>query len=129
MKERLEGTDIYQEFLHIMNEFGTSIADVSDLYKKVTAVLNQHPDLCEEFVAFLLPEQAMQCGKFMEYLMVTKMRDFFRKLEVCIVCHPNLFLTEIIFLLNLLMLQKEKGMWEEIEGEELQEDRLICTFL
>ncbi|XP_021924612.1 uncharacterized protein LOC110832158 isoform X2 [Zootermopsis nevadensis] len=82
VKERLEGTDIYQEFLHIMNEFGTSIADVSDLYKKVTAVLNQHPDLCEEFVAFLLPEQAMQCGKFMEYLMVTKMRDFFRKLEI-----------------------------------------------
>jgi hypothetical protein len=83
VKERLEGTELYQEFLNIMNEFGTSIVDVSDLYKKVTALLKQHPDLCEEFVAFLLPEQAMQCGKFMEYLMITQMRDFFRKLEVC----------------------------------------------
>lgn len=91
-----------------MNEFGTSIADVSDLYKKVTAVLNQHPDLCEEFVAFLLPEQAMQCGKFMEYLMVTKMRDFFRKLEVCIVCHPNLFLTEITFFTQLINVTEGK---------------------
>ncbi|PNF25535.1 hypothetical protein B7P43_G05199 [Cryptotermes secundus] len=82
VKERLEGTELYQEFLNIMNEFGTSILDVSDLYKKITALLKQHPDLCEEFVAFLLPEQAMQCGKFMEYLMITKMRDFFRKLEI-----------------------------------------------
>jgi hypothetical protein len=83
VKERLEGTELYQEFLNIMNEFGTSIVDVSDLYSKVTSTLKEHPDLCEEFVAFLLPEQAMQCGKFMEYLLITKMRDFFRKLEVC----------------------------------------------
>lgn len=83
VKERLEGTELYQEFLNVMNEFGTSILDVSDLYSKVTGILKQHPDLCEEFVAFLLPEQAMQCGKFMEYLLITKMRDFFRKLEVC----------------------------------------------
>jgi histone deacetylase complex regulatory component SIN3 len=83
LKGRLEGTELYQEFLNIMNEFGTSIVDVSDLYKKITAILKHHPDLSEEFLAFLLPEQAMQCGKFMEYLMITKMRDFFRKLEVC----------------------------------------------
>lgn len=82
VKERLEGTELYQEFLNIMNEFGTSIIDVTDLYSKVTDTLKEHPDLCKEFVAFLLPEQAMQCGKFMEYLMITKMRDFFRKLEV-----------------------------------------------
>jgi hypothetical protein len=83
VKERLEGTELYQEFLNVMNEFGRSIVDVSDLYSKVTGILKEHPDLCEEFVAFLLPEQAMQCGKFMEYLLITKMRDFFRKLEVC----------------------------------------------
>ena len=82
MKERLGDTELYHAFLHTMNEFGTSIIEVRDLYYKVTSLLSQHPDLSEEFLAFLLPEQAMQCGKLMEYLMITKMRDFFRRLEV-----------------------------------------------
>ncbi|PSN49695.1 hypothetical protein C0J52_05320 [Blattella germanica] len=82
VKERLEGTELYHAFLHTMNEFGTSIIEVTDLYQKITALLSQHPDLSEEFLAFLLPEQAMQCGKLMEYLMITKMRDFLRRLEI-----------------------------------------------
>ncbi|XP_069685710.1 uncharacterized protein [Periplaneta americana] len=89
VKERLEGTDVYHEFLHTMNEFGTSIVDVCDLYRKLTAVLNQHPDLSEEFLAFLLPEQAMKCGKLMEYLIITKMKDFFRKLEIFFAKQPQ----------------------------------------
>ena len=84
VKERLGGTELYQAFLHTMNEFGRSILEVRDLYYKVTALLSQHPDLSEEFLAFLLPEQAMQCGKLMEYLMITMMKDFFRRLEVSI---------------------------------------------
>ncbi|KAJ9585932.1 hypothetical protein L9F63_020440, partial [Diploptera punctata] len=81
VKERLEGTELYETFLQTMNDFGTSIIEVQDLYYKVTSLLSEHPDLSEEFLAFLLPEQAMQCGKLMEYLMITKMRDFFRRLE------------------------------------------------
>lgn len=84
VKEMLEGKDseTYQQFLETLNDFGSKIATVPDLYKKVSSVLHSYPDLVSEFVVFLLPEQAMECGKLMEYLMLTKMSNFFRRLEV-----------------------------------------------
>ncbi|KAK7863845.1 hypothetical protein R5R35_003329 [Gryllus longicercus] len=82
--ETLHGKDdaTYSEFMRTMNDFGVTIFDATELYKKVTNIFEKYPDLSEEFLAFLLPEQAMQCGKFMEYIILTKMRSFCRKLEL-----------------------------------------------
>ncbi|XP_067001212.2 GON-4-like protein [Anabrus simplex] len=89
--ERLEGKDnaLYQEFLKTINDFGHTIFSVPELYHKITAMFHGHPDLAEEFLTFLLPEQAMECGKFMEHLMLTKMKDFFRMLEVYFAKQPQ----------------------------------------
>ncbi len=48
----------------------------------VRTVLEGHPDLVEDFAAFLLPEQAKACGLLMQNLEYSRARAFLRKLEV-----------------------------------------------
>lgn len=52
------------------------------LYKEMTEVLRDYPDLIEDFSAFLSPSQAVECGCFMENLRFRRARTFLRKLEV-----------------------------------------------
>ncbi|RZF46058.1 hypothetical protein LSTR_LSTR004771 [Laodelphax striatellus] len=62
---------------------------MADLYGKVNDILKDTPDLEQEFLAFLLPEQAMEVGRFIDHLCVVSMRNFFRKLEVCFAKQPH----------------------------------------
>lgn len=82
--ETLLGKDdaTYSKFMKTMNNFGVTIFEATELFRRVTEIFEHYPELGEEFLAFLLPEQAMECGKFMEYIILTKMRSFCRKLEV-----------------------------------------------
>ncbi|XP_049963056.1 uncharacterized protein LOC126483869 isoform X1 [Schistocerca serialis cubense] len=111
VKETLEGkdSDTYQLFLEVLNDFGSKIATVPDLYRKVSSVLHNYPDLVSEFVVFLLPEQAMQCGKLMEYLILTKMSNFFKRLEVYFKRQPQQ-LRKIYTALTLLSTQTNVTM-------------------
>ena len=52
------------------------------LYRQLAALLASYPDLMEDFVGFLLPNQALECGCFMENLDFNQARTFMLKLEV-----------------------------------------------
>lgn len=82
VKERLDNGPLFGKFVELMDDLNRTNS-VTDLYHRVINLLKEYPDLCEEFLLFLLPKQAIQCGKFMEHLALTEMSSFLRKLEVC----------------------------------------------
>lgn len=46
------------------------------------SILGDYPDLMDEFVLFLSPEAAAQCGLQFQHFLYVRMRDFFAKLKV-----------------------------------------------
>ena len=68
--------------MQLMYEFEQSIENPCDLYHRIIELFEGHPDLCEDFLGFLRPFQAIQCGKFMEHLAFSEMSSFLHKLEV-----------------------------------------------
>ncbi|KAM3253172.1 hypothetical protein P3L10_007242 [Capsicum annuum] len=53
IKERLGSDHEYQSFLDIMRKYGKECNDVEKLYHKIATLLNDYPDLLEEFTRFL----------------------------------------------------------------------------
>lgn len=55
----------------------------TELYNKIESVLSpKHPDLLEEFLPFLTAAEAKSVGKLTQYVLMTSMATFLRKLEV-----------------------------------------------
>ncbi|XP_075215908.1 uncharacterized protein LOC142321584 [Lycorma delicatula] len=81
VRDRLE-ENAFLQFVNALNSFDNQCVTVSDLYHNIMTILKPHSDLSEEFIGFLLPEQAMELGVYMEYLCITKMRQFLQKLEI-----------------------------------------------
>jgi hypothetical protein len=55
---------------------------VAKLYSQVCSSLTSHPHLAEEFLLFLEPGQALECGAFMQHQALANMTDFITKLQV-----------------------------------------------
>lgn len=72
----------HAKFLCLLNSAQCNSTSPVQLYKEVAELLHDHQDLVDDFVGFLLPEQALECGKLLQYLNFTKIRLFLRKLEV-----------------------------------------------
>ncbi|KAK3908687.1 GON-4-like protein [Frankliniella fusca] len=88
VKERYEKQkpEIFAKFTDLLH---LKTFQITDFYHRVIALLNDSPDLCEEFLLFLLPDQALLCGKFMEHLALTEMTSFLKKLEVYFAKQPQ----------------------------------------
>lgn len=83
VQEALKGDHIrHAKFLCLLNSAQCNSTSPIQLYKEVSELLHDHQDLVDDFVGFLLPEQALECGKLLQYLNFTKIRLFLRKLEV-----------------------------------------------
>lgn len=54
----------------------------AELYRKMEELLSPYPELVDEFLAFLLPHQALQVNRFMPYLILISMKELFRKMNV-----------------------------------------------
>ncbi|GCC48716.1 hypothetical protein chiPu_0032753, partial [Chiloscyllium punctatum] len=54
----------YEEFLRILYDFETNPDQRTavDLYGDLCDIIQDWPQLLKDFAAFLLPEQALQCG-------------------------------------------------------------------
>lgn len=91
VRDRYENQNpaVFSKFVELMNDFGKRLYSISDFYHQVINLLEDSPDLCEEFLLFLHPDQALQCGKFMEHLALTEMKSFLNKLEVCFSKQPQ----------------------------------------
>ncbi|KAK6643204.1 hypothetical protein RUM43_004708 [Polyplax serrata] len=87
LKEKEES--LYHQFLDLICDFQVNQISVCDLYRKVKSLFICHTDLTEDFVAFLTPEQAVECGVFMEHLLLTSMSDFLNMIDIYFAKSPQ----------------------------------------
>ncbi|XP_054662036.1 GON-4-like protein isoform X5 [Grus americana] len=80
----------YEDFLRVIYEFeiSTDKRTAVDLYSTLQNLLHDWPQLLTDFAAFLLPEQALECGLFEEQQAFEKSRKFLRQLEICFAENP-----------------------------------------
>ncbi|XP_027766152.1 GON-4-like protein [Empidonax traillii] len=80
----------YEDFLRVIYEFeiSTGKRTAVDLYSTLQKLLHDWPQLLTDFAAFLLPEQALECGLFEEQQAFEKSRKFLRQLEICFAENP-----------------------------------------
>lgn len=80
----------YEQFLNIIYEYETrsNKRTAVDLYERLQHLLQDWPQLLKDFAAFLLPEQALECGLFEEQQAFEKSRRFLRQLEICFKENP-----------------------------------------
>ncbi|XP_063295368.1 GON-4-like protein [Pelobates fuscus] len=80
----------YEQFLHLIYQFETNkdTRTAVDLYENLRKILCDWPKLLKDFAAFLLPEQALECGLFQEQQAFEKSRTFLRQLEICFLENP-----------------------------------------
>ncbi|KAG8541222.1 hypothetical protein GDO81_029457 [Engystomops pustulosus] len=80
----------YQQFLNLIYEFETKGEGKTPvhLYEGLRLLLQDWPQLLKDFAAFLLPEQALECGLFEEQQAFDKSRRFLRQLEICFQENP-----------------------------------------
>lgn len=84
VRSRLETQEpaAYRDFVTTLGHFQSSSSSTLTLYQKMETVLASHPDLMEEFVLFLSPEDAALCGVQFQHFLYVRMREFFNKLKV-----------------------------------------------
>uniref|UniRef100_A0A8C9SXH9 GON-4-like protein n=1 Tax=Scleropages formosus TaxID=113540 RepID=A0A8C9SXH9_SCLFO len=73
-----------EEFLGLLYEFdqGGESRSAVELFSQLKPLLKDWPDLLRDFAAFLLPEQALECGLFAEQQAFERSRRFLRQLEI-----------------------------------------------
>ncbi|XP_048255933.1 uncharacterized protein LOC124134138 isoform X2 [Haliotis rufescens] len=92
VRDGLSGNlQVYEEFLTLMYNVGKDGLSAIEVYKRLSQLLKDFPELLGDFAGFLLPEQALMCGCFMQNQEVTKARTLLRKLEVNYEQQPHHF--------------------------------------
>ncbi|XP_051577926.1 GON-4-like protein isoform X2 [Myxocyprinus asiaticus] len=80
-----------EEFFGLLYEFdqaGNS-RSIVELFSQLKPLLRDWPDLLKDFAAFLLPEQALECGLFEEQQSFERSRRFLRQLEISFGENPS----------------------------------------
>ena len=87
VRNRLEqdNAEAFKEFTTILGHFHSSVNSHQELYKKIVTILGPYPDLLDEFVLFLTPEVAADCGVQFQHFLYVRMREFFHKLKVILI--------------------------------------------
>ncbi|XP_025196927.1 uncharacterized protein LOC112595799 [Melanaphis sacchari] len=90
MRERLD-IESFDLAIKLLVSFGDADdSNINLLYERITEVLtDKNDDLIYEFLGFLLPGQALSIGKFTDYLELTRIKEFIRKLQVCMKKQPT----------------------------------------
>ncbi|XP_012678292.2 GON-4-like protein [Clupea harengus] len=83
-----------EEVLCLLYEFEQSAKagearSAVELFSQLKPVLREWPDLLQDFAAFLLPEQALECGLFKEQQAFERSRRFLRQLEISFGENPS----------------------------------------
>ncbi|XP_056617910.1 GON-4-like protein isoform X2 [Triplophysa dalaica] len=80
-----------EEFLGLLYEFDQAgdSQSVVELFSHLKPLLRDWPDLLKDFAAFLLPEQALECGLFEEQQAFDRSRRFLRQLEISFGENPS----------------------------------------
>ncbi|XP_050529081.1 uncharacterized protein LOC126898780 isoform X2 [Daktulosphaira vitifoliae] len=88
IRERLD-VESFKHAIKLLGSLSNTDENITSLYQQITEILtNKNEDLIYEFLGFLHPGQALSIGKFSEYLELTRMKEFIRKLQVCMKKQP-----------------------------------------
>jgi histone deacetylase complex regulatory component SIN3 len=84
VRNRLEQSNpvAFKEFFTTLGQCQSTSGSFLELYRKIENILKDNMDLLEEFVLFLSPEAAAQCGVQFQHFLYVRMREFFSKLKV-----------------------------------------------
>lgn len=82
LAQKLNENSFY-EMLSILEQFQTDGCDTKILYDRIEVILKDEEELRQEFLCFLGPCQAYECGKLMLYYEMNNMKQFVRNLMVC----------------------------------------------
>ncbi|XP_060125604.1 GON-4-like protein isoform X3 [Zootoca vivipara] len=126
----------YEEFLHIIYEFESNAQKQTavDLYAGLRNLLREWPQLLTDFAAFLLPEQALECGLFEEQQAFEKSRKFLRQLEICFAENPSHHQKIIKVLqgcaecLPQEIIELKTQMWQLLKGHDHLQDEFSVFF-
>ncbi|KAI4893265.1 hypothetical protein NFI96_019664 [Prochilodus magdalenae] len=80
-----------EDFLSLLYEFeqGGEGRSAVELFSQLKPLLKDWPELLSDFAAFLLPEQALECGLFEEQQAFERSRRFLRQLEISFGENPS----------------------------------------
>ncbi|XP_041429800.1 GON-4-like protein isoform X2 [Xenopus laevis] len=125
----------YEEFLQLIYRFETRQERTAvDLYERLRALLRDWPQLVRDFAAFLLPEEALECGLFEEQQAFDKSRKFLRQLEICFM-ENSVQHQKIIRLLQSCaecplqeIAQLKEQMWQLLRGHNHLQDEFSLFF-
>ncbi|KAK6180129.1 hypothetical protein SNE40_012334 [Patella caerulea] len=87
----LHDEETYEKFLLLMCEFGKGGRTPIQLYKDLTDLLKEFPDLIEDFAGFLRPDEAVACDCFTTNQEYQRANEFLRKLEINFQKQPTQF--------------------------------------
>ncbi|XP_063002335.1 GON-4-like protein [Elgaria multicarinata webbii] len=126
----------YEEFLHIIYEFESNAQKQTavDLYARLRGLLREWPQLLADFAAFLLPEQALECGLFEEQQAFEKSRRFLRQLEICFAENPSHHQKIIKVLQSCAecvpqeVMELKTQMWQLLKGHDHLQDEFSVFF-
>ncbi|VVC44297.1 Paired amphipathic helix [Cinara cedri] len=84
LREKLD-SESFDQAIKLLASFGDADdSNINLLYQQIKEVFtDKNEDLIYEFLGFLLPGQALSIGKFTDYLELTRIKEFIRKLQVC----------------------------------------------
>ncbi|EDV27028.1 uncharacterized protein TRIADDRAFT_54540 [Trichoplax adhaerens] len=74
--------DLYLQFLETLTGFTSRNLSPKELYDEVQSLLHKYPELLQDFIGFLEPQDAKAVGMFMENLDFSMARNFLRKVEI-----------------------------------------------
>uniref|UniRef100_K7FJ22 GON-4-like protein n=1 Tax=Pelodiscus sinensis TaxID=13735 RepID=K7FJ22_PELSI len=126
----------YDDFLRVIYEFETSTHKPTavDLYATLQTLLQEWPQLLTDFAAFLLPEQALECGLFEEQQAFDKSRKFLRQLEICFAENPTHHQKIIKVLQSCAdclpqdIAELKTQMWQLLKGHDHLQDEFSVFF-
>lgn len=81
LSQKLNENSFY-EMLSILEQFQTDGCDTKILYDRIEIILKDQEELRQEFLCFLEPYQAFECGKLMLYYEMFNIKQFVRNLLV-----------------------------------------------
>ncbi|XP_031467295.1 GON-4-like protein isoform X2 [Phasianus colchicus] len=126
----------YEDFLRVIYEFEISMDKQTavDLYFTLQKLLHDWPQLLTDFAAFLLPEQALECGLFEEQQAFEKSRKFLRQLEICFAENPAhhqkiiKVLQSSVDCLPQEIAELKTQMWQLLKGHDHLQDEFSVFF-
>lgn len=122
--------DRYEKFLKILFEFGKSDHSPVVLYKSLSYLLSDYPELIHDLAGFLSPEHALQCGCYNTTMDFLKARNFLRKIEIIFEKHPSQYqkVLRIFAEWQHKSSHKEKELYDMLLPMFKGQDQLLAEF-